>query len=540
MNLLSEAHIRRLYARGVDSVVRLVHRLADRIDELEAQPVREPQPVSAALAKELAKLKATLARQTRELRELHQLNHRLLRRIRELEHEVERGPGIVRDSHNSSLPPSLDPPWKKVPRTRSLRKKSGRPVGGQPGHCGATLQQVAPPDHLITHSPASCPGCGASLDEAEVVASARRQVFDLPDVRLSITEHRRETRRCPDCGTHASGEFPSSLRAPTQYGPRLLARAAYLNLYQLLPVARTSEALSDLFGCPVSPATVERAGRFSSGKLVRSEQRLKAAIRDSPVVGADETGLRVAGTNGFVHVARTDGLTHFAYDTRRGRDAMNEVGILPQFKGTLVRDGYHSYASFGQCRHGLCNAHLLRELVFVEEIDPAQAAWTRPLASLLIEIKEAAESARAAGRAQFSEGVKSTYLRRYDRLVKKADRRNPPPAEETGGGDSPQEKRPPPSPARRLINRLSRRRDEVLRFMNDLAVWFDNNGSERDLRMVKLQQKIGGCFRTEHGARDFCRVRSYLSTARKQGHPLLYALERVLNGKPLPPVNSHA
>jgi len=367
-----------------------------------------------------------------------------------------------------------------------------------------------------------------------VISSVRRQQVDLPPPRLSVTEHRRETRRCPHCGLTARAEFPADVRVPVPYGPRLLARAASFNLYQLLPIARTAEALSDLFGCPVSPATVERAGRFSSGKLVGSEQRLKAAIRDSRVVGADETGLRVAGGTGWVHVARTDGLTHFAYDTRRGREAINEVGLLPQFTGTLVRDGYHSYASFGQCRHSLGNAHLLRELVFVEETDPAQAAWTRPLAALLIEIKEAAEAARAAGVAQLSEGVKSAYLRRYDRLVKQADRRNPPPAEETGGRDSPPEKRRPPSPARRLINRLSRRRDEMLRFMHDLMVWFDNNGAERDLRMVKLQQKISGCFRTSDGARNFCRVRSYLSTARKQGHSLLYSLERVLAGKPLP------
>ena len=421
MNLLSEAHIRRVYAQGVDSVVRLVHRLADRIDELETQPIREPRPAAAALAKELAKTKRTLDRRSQQLLE-QQRNHQLLRRIRELEHEVEHGGAVTRDSHNSSLPPSTDPPWQKTPRTKSLRKKSGLKVGGRPGHRGATLKQVARPDHVITHAPEACPGCGAPLQEAKVLSAQRRQVFDLLPEKMIVTEHRRETRRCSNCGATARAEFPARLRAPVQYGAALLARAAYLNLYQLLPVARTSEALRDLFGCALSPATVERAGRFSSGKLVSSEQRLKAAIRDSAVLGADETGLRVAGGNGRIHVTRTDGLTHFAHDPRRGRDAMNEVGILPQFTGTLVRDGYHSYASSGQCRHSLCNAHALRDLVFVEEIDPAQAAWTKPLASLLIEIKEATEGARAAGRAQLSEEVKSAYLRRYDRLIRKADR----------------------------------------------------------------------------------------------------------------------
>jgi transposase len=302
----------------------------------------------------------------------------------------------------------------------------------------------------------------------------------------------------------AKAEFPAGISAPVRSGYGPLARAAYLDLYQLLPVARTSEALRDLFGCPLSPATVERAGRLFPGNLVRSERRLRAAVGDAPVVGADETGLRVAGRGGWVHVARTDDPTHFAYDSRRGLDAMRGVGILPQFRGTLVRDGHLSYPRFEHCRHGLCNAHLLREPVFVAESDPAQAAWTEPLAALLLEIKEAAARACAAGRGRLGEEAGGTYLRRYARLV----------------------------------NRLSRRRDEVLRFMSDLAVPFTNNGAERDLRMVKVQQKVPSCFRTEEGARDFCRVRSYLSTARKQGHPLLHALERVLAGKPLPLVPS--
>lgn len=534
MNLLSEAHIHRVYAQGVEAVVRLVHRLADRVEELEAQPVRSPQPAITALSKELAKAKQTLARQSRELRAQHQLNHQLLRRIRELEREVEGATPVAPDSHNSSRPPSSDPPWQKVKRTRSLRRKTGKQVGGQPGHRGSTLRQAEHPDRVIAYAPASCPGCGSSLQEAEVTSSARRQLFDLLPAKVSVTEHRAERRRCSNCGLTTRAEFPAALHAPSQYGQTLLARAAYLNLYQLLPVARTAEVLRDLFGCALSPATVERAGRLFSGKLLRSEQRIKAAIRDSRVVGADETGLRVGGSQGWVHVARTDALTHFAYDPRRGLGAMQEVGILPQFRGTLVRDGYLSYTRFEACRHALCNAHLLRDLLFVEELSPAQAVWTKPLTSLLIEIKEAAEAARAAGDTQFSEEIRSAFLRRYSRLVKRADRLNPhPPQAEDDAGEAPKKKRPPLSPQRRLVNRLLRRRDEILRFMSDLAVPFTNNGAERDLRMLKVQQKVGGCFRTEDGASNFCRVRSYLLTARKQGHPLLHALERALAGKPL-------
>jgi transposase len=288
--------------------------------------------------------------------------------------------------------------------------------------------------------------------------------------------------------------------------------------------------MHDLFGCPISWATIERVRRLFSGKLVRYEQRLKAAIRDSQVIGVDETGMRVAGHNAWVHVARTDQLTHFAYDGRRAKAAMDEIGILPQFKGTLVRDGYLSYTRFERCRHSLCNAHLLRELVFIEEISPEQKVWTTQLAKLLLRIKEAAADARANGKAELSEAERCCWLKGYDRLVKRAEKMNPPAAKSRG---EPGRKRISQPTPRKLIDRLRRRRDEVLRFMTDLSVPFDNNGSERDLRMLKLQQKISGCFRTPDGARNFCRLRSYLSTARKQGHSLLHALERVLAGKPL-------
>ena len=250
-------------------------------------------------------------------------------------------------------------------------------------------------------------------------------------------------------------------------------------------------------------------------------------------VGADETGLRVAGGNAWVHVARTERLTHFAYDERRGKAAMDEVGILPQFKGTLVRDGYLSYTRFERRRHGLCNAHLLRELVFIEETSPEQKVWTTPLSKLLLKIKETADKARAQQAARLDQSEQSAYLRRYDRLVRKAVKLNPLIPRRKRQPGAMKKKRVAQPTANGIVQRLQRRRDEILRFMTDLSVPFDNNGSERDLRMIKLQQKTSGCFRTEDGARVFCRVRSYLSTARKQGHSLLHALERVLAGKPL-------
>lgn len=291
--------------------------------------------------------------------------------------------------------------------------------------------------------------------------------------------------------------------------------------------------MRDLFGCSISAASIQRAARVSAGKLVTTEQRIKAAIRDSAVIGVDETGLRVAGSGAYIHVARTEALTHYAFDKRRGKAAMDEIGILPQFRGTLVRDGFASYKWYERCRHSLCNVHLLRDLVFVQESHPEQKVWSAPFSKLLLKMKEAVAELKTDDEVEFTAQMKTDFLRRYDKLVKRADRLNPPQPKRKLDGDSPKKKLVQQPTPRALINRLQRRRDEVLRFMADLSVPFDNNGSERDLRMVKLQQKISGCFRTPDGARVFCRVRSYLSTARKQGHSLLCSLERAFNGKPL-------
>jgi transposase len=270
----------------------------------------------------------------------------------------------------------------------------------------------------------------------------RRQVFDIQDGRTSVIEHRALSVCCHKCGATTKAEFPSGIRAPVQYGPGVLTRASYLHLYQLLPIARTTESMHDLFGCTLAPATVERASRLFSGKLVRCEQRIKAA--------------------------------------------MDEIGILPQFKGTLVRDGYLSYTRFERCRHSLCNAHLLRELVFIEETDPAQKVWTTPLAKLLLRVKETTDKARAQKEAKLDQREQSAYLRHYDRLVRKAVKLNPPVSRCKGQPGATKKKRIAQPTAYGIIQRLQRRREEILRFMTDLSVPFDNNGSNLEEALDKL------------------------------------------------------
>lgn len=523
---ISYGTIRRRYDQGLDSIVRLVIQLEDRIDDLEALHVSTPQITIRRLMNSVRRLRQTIDNKDKELTEAHQLNVQLQARIRELEKSLEDGtaqPVIKRDSHNSNQPPSLDLPWVKPKRTRSLRKKSGLRVGGQPGHPGVTLQPVATPNRIIEHGTSDCYQCGAPLAAVEPSRFFRRQVFEIENGSLAVVEHRTSTKACPACGDLTKGQFPAGIKAPVQYGASVLSRALYLHLYQLLPVARTQEAMRDLFGCNISQASIQRAARFCSDKLIRCEQRIKQAIRDSAVIGADETGIRINGTNAWVHVARTDSLTHLASHTHRGKAAFNAIGILNQFKGTLVRDGWFSYKWYQQCKHSLCNAHLLRDLTYIGEAKPEHELWTTALAKLLIEIKDAVESARNISQTALDSELHQDFLKRYDALTAKADEsvRGSPEQKSTG------------LTAQKLLNRFIRNKTEVLRFMSDFAVPFDNNGSERDLRMLKLQQKIAGCFRTTEGVITFCRVRSYLSSVRKQGKDLLAAIESALKGKPV-------
>ena len=542
--MLTRQQLYEVYDEGPEATLDLIENLLGHLAEVERHVGYRQQSCIDALSAKVKQLTARVERLKAKLWQHESLNCRLTRRLQELQEELgRRAAGAQeqrRDSHNSSLPSALDLPGAKaanaVRRTRSLRRRTGRRVGGQSGHRGATLLRVGRPDRVITHAPQACRRCSAPLSGGAVTAVERRQVFDLPPVRIEVTEHRVETRRCAGCGERTKAEFPRGVRAPVQYGDGVRARATYLHKYQLLPFARTSAALRDLFGCSISPGTLHTTRGRCSGQLIGAEERLKAALRQAEVIGADETGLRVGGRGGWIHVARTERLTHYGYDARRGRAATDALGILPEFKGTCVRDGWYAYDEYRQCRHSLCNAHLLRELTYVEEVSPDQRQWVEPFIKLLLEIKAAAERARDASLGQLGEEMQAKFTKRYDRLVRRAERINPPPVKEKADPALPKFKvarGKRRSPVRPLITRLRARREEVLRFMTDLTVPFDNNGSERDIRMVKLQQKIGGCFRTPEGAAAFCRIRSYLSTARKQGHDILTALERAFRGKPL-------
>ncbi len=469
-----------------------------------------------ALVAQLVKAFLTILGQQRELID------QLQARIQALEEQK------AQDSHNSSKPPSSD--GLKKPRPKSQRKPSGKKTGGQPGHKGHTLRAVERPDCVEVHPVQRCARCRASLEGLAADGYEARQVFDLPAVRIEVTEHRAEVKRCPECGQMSKGEFPATVTQPVQYGPEIKAQAVYLNQNHFIPLERTAEILGDLYGQPIGEGSIIAACQ----EVAEQVQPVWAAVKEhliktAEAVHFDETGMRVEGKLRWTHVASTEAVTYLATHDNRGAKALREIGILPHREGKAIHDGYPSYYQFPGVAHGLCNAHHLRELQFVQEQYGQE--WAGGLSHLLIEIKEAVQVAQQQGERTLSQTQIVDFERRYGGLLEAGYGPNPHPAEAT-----PQKRgRKKQSKPRNLLDRLRDHKQEVLAYMYDFKAPFDNNQAERDLRMVKLKQKVSGCLRSKGGAELFCRIRSYTSTARKSGRSALDALRMALIGLPFYP-----
>lgn len=430
------------------------------------------------------------------------------------------------DSHNSSKPPSTDGYHKPAPK--SSRKKTGRKPGGQKGHPGSTLGLSENPDRLIPHPVTTCLQCG--LDISTLPAEMeRRQVIDIPPLHLEVVEHRFESKVCPHChAVTTSHQDAPEVTAAAQYGPRIKAFGVYLKTYQLLPFKRSAELIRTLFGGTLCEGTLANMVKGVSGTLDASLAVISDILTNAKVAHFDETGSSVQGKLHWFHVASTEKVTLYAMHQRRGGVAMNEMGILPEFTGRAIHDHWKPYYTFEGCSHGLCNAHHLRELTFIHEVVGQQ--WALFMKNLLLQASTAVDTAKAENRTRLEEKDTSCFEVRYRTIIAEALAVNPLPEPVPG-----KRGRPKDSKAGNLARRLDVHREEVLAFMYDFSVPFSNNLAERDIRMMKVQQKVSGTFRSPEGATNFCRIRSYLSTACKQGRGVLAVLAKAIAGSPFMP-----
>ena len=373
-------------------------------------------PSVEQLLQRLAWLEAALAEKDAQIAERDARIEVLTARVAELETLLRK------DSRTSSKPPSSDGLRKPPPRSR--RESSGRSPGKQPGDPGVTLRQVDQPDRVVVHRPDACGGCGASLRRAPVTSVEKRQVFDLPPIRLDVTEHRLQHRRCR-CGTLTMAQAPAGVGAPAQYGPRVRAIGAYLVGYQHLPYQRAGETLADLLGVHLSVGTLATIVTQTGDGLAEFLATVRDMIAAAPVAHFDETGLRVAGALAWVNAACTESLALFSVHPVRGHEGMIAAGVLPAFTGIAVHDGFTPYRAYGSA-HQLCNAHHLRELAAVLDTQPAQT-WAQDLSRLLTEINDMTRYARTAGADTIGPQLLAAYRKRYDSILAYAHALHPPP-----------------------------------------------------------------------------------------------------------------
>ena len=407
------------------------------------------------------------------------------------------------NSKNSSKPPSSDV---FVKQTKTLRKKGTKKPGGQQGHTGTTLNMVENPDFVEIHEVEKCIYCETNLLNSEVFEIEKRQVFDLPPMCLEVTEHQAELKICCTCGKMNKGIFPDSVLAPVQYGNRVKAFCLYFNNYQFIPYERVSETLENFLGVRVNESSIFSYNKELYDNLSITDMMLKNRILSSEVLNLDETGFYVNTTRNWLHSYSTEYLTYYCYHIKRGKIAMNEIGILPLFNGIGVHDFWKSYFNY-DFNHTLCNSHHLRELNFVSESEKFE--WSDKIKDLLLEIKNTVDDAKFIGHRNLSEEALEQYSVNYLSILN------------DGLLNYPKSDLRKQSKGKNLLDRLVNHKDSVLAFMYNFDIPFDNNQAERDIRMMKLKQKISGGFRTQTGADYFCRIRSFISTAKKHGENIL-------------------
>lgn len=438
---------------------------------------------------------------------LYKQNEELRQRVEHLESIIKK------NSSNSSKPPSSDG-FKKPKRTTSLRKKSGKRPGGQKGHEGFTLQQVKKPDHVVRCPVIECEKCKTSLAARRNNGVEKRQVIDIPPITSVVTEYQADIKGCQCCGHINIGEFPIGVRDAIQYGPGLKALAVYFMNYQFLPYKRLQECFQDVFNCNISTGSFYNFQRECFNSLEDTELRIMSDLQSSPIMHADESGFYINGKRHWIHEYSSEDSTYYAHNEKRGIEAMQEIGMLENYSGRCIHDHWDSYFFF-DCLHGLCNSHHLRELKFLFEIKKEE--WAQKMKDCLLAIKDSVQFFKKR-RNRLPVKLIRYYIGRYRRILKQGFEyhKNMPELVKKGIRG-----RKAQRPGKNMLDRLKSKEENVLAFMNDFNVPFDNNLGERDIRMIKVKQKISGCFRSPSGGDFFCRIRGFISTLRKRNMNVL-------------------
>ncbi len=439
---------------------------------------------------------------------------------------------LAKNSRNSSKPPSSDGFKKEPPKPKSQRKPSDRKAGGQQGREGHKLTKVDNPDEVVLHELEFCTHCDSDLSEVLPSDIESRQIFDIPPLSIHITEHRAEVKICPCCGKLVRADFPEGLVQEAQYGDRLKSFLTYINQYHFIPYERSSDFVRDVFCHEISVGTISNILSKCHGLLDFPESKIKEALLRSVRLHSDETGMRVCGKLYWQHTISTYNLTYYGISQKRGHAAIEKMDVLPNYEGTIVHDHFKPYFKYGK-KHILCNAHHLRELTFIEEHH--EQDWAKRMKDLLLAIKNQQEWFLENGKQKFPDYRIKAYERCYDEIIMQGLWHPDNVPKPTNRKNKNKQGKKKQSKGKNLLDRLRFHKEEVLAYMYDFTAPFDNNLAERDLRMSKVKQKVSGCFRSEAGAEYFCRIRGYISTARKNGIQILDALEKAFLGTPFIP-----
>jgi len=426
---------------------------------------------------------------------------------------------INKDSTNSSKPPSTDNNFKEKAES-PLKGKRKR--GGQKGSSTTNLSKVDNPDAVEVLEPITCKNCNHNLNGVAVKSISTKQEFDIPKISMRVKEFQQHSKICPCCNTINKPEFPEHLKASVQYGVNIKTFIAYLNTYQMIPYDRITELVKDFTSHSISNGTINNMLKTFYKNLESYEANIKQLLLKSNVIHVDETSTQVSNKLHWTHTVSTSLITYYMIHKKRGKEAIDAMGILPSYSGIAVHDHWQAYNNY-DCDHSFCNAHLLRELTAV--IQNEDQKWAKDMHLLLTNMNKYTYKLKANTKTAPSKGKLKHFFSQYREICSTALKFYPPPIQ------SHTKRRPKQSKSKNLLDRFIKYKKETLRFFIDLRVPFTNNLAERDLRMIKVKEKISGCFASLKGAQMFNRIRGFISTVKKNKQSVFESLRNAIRGE---------